>query len=96
MKILNVIILTILLFVVTIFSTGTGHGTFVLIKLVYPYAMLVASNELGLFALLLAIVEIPVYGYVFYRKPRWKYYVLVLHILAVILCFLIGNENFSG
>lgn len=96
MKVLNILIVTIILLVVTILSAGAGHGTFILAKILYPYTMLLAlaQNEIGIITIILAAIEIPLYAYILNRKPSLKYYLLALHILAMIICLNIENSVF--
>lgn len=88
MKILYTVIVSIVLFIFTVLTTGAGHGTFLIVKIVYPYTMIIAQiqNIIEIPGILLAIFQIPIYAYIFTKKPKWKYSVIGLHILAVIIC----------
>lgn len=97
MKVLKTIIVTILLLFFTILFTGAGHGTFLPAQIIYPYTMIIAKLqfEIGFFALLLALIEIPVYSYIWYKKPNFKYHIIGLHMLGVLIAFLIKSEVFN-
>ncbi|HJY11554.1 MAG TPA: hypothetical protein VJ304_02130 [Flavobacterium sp.] len=97
MKILKTIIVTILLLFFAISFSGGGHGTYLPAQIIYPYTMIIAKLqfEIGFFALLLALIEIPVYGYIWFNKPNWKYYILGIHMLGVLISFLIKSEVFN-
>jgi hypothetical protein len=97
LKTINVIILTLALLIITIFSVGGGHGTFVIAKIIFPFSMLLAYvfNKIGIISMLLAILQIPIYSYLYKSKPNGKYFIIGLHILAIILCFILKSETFS-
>ena len=88
MKILYIIIVSILLFIFTVLSTGAGHGTFLIAKVIYPYTMIIAQlhNIIEVPEIVLAIFQIPIYAYIFQKKPKWNYYIIGIHILAVVIC----------
>ncbi|EAQ50878.1 hypothetical protein MED217_15085 [Leeuwenhoekiella blandensis MED217] len=92
MKIVQTTIITILLLFLTIFLAGGGHGTYIPAKLIYPFTMLIAEfkNEIGIVGILIAIIQIPTYALILNNKPNWKYYLLGIHCIAVIIGLYIG------
>ena len=96
MKIVLKFITTILFLLLTIFSVGGGHESYLLAKLIYPYTMLIANckNEIGIPGIILAIVQIPIYALILIKKPIWKYYVFGFHIIGIIINLNINYEAF--
>lgn len=90
------IISTILILFITIMFTGGGHGTYLPAKIFYPYTMIISELQdfIGITALLLAIIEIPIYVYIWNKKPKWKYYLIGVHILAIIIAFSLTSNSF--
>ena len=90
--------------VVAVTSSGFGHGSYFFSKLFFPYMMLSAlSNERVIPAFMLwfsIFLQIPIYGVLLALSPK-KYIricvgisILVLHLIAVYLCFQIPMPNF--
>ena len=78
---------------------GAGHGTNLFAKIFYPYTMIIAilsKNGIGIFPTLLTIIQIPIYAIILTKKPKWKYYILGVHIVSVIICLNLTTETFSG
>ena len=96
MKIVKTIIITFLLLFMTIILAGGGHGTYIPAKLLYPFTMLIAEfkNEIGIFGIILAIIQIPTYALILNKRPNWKYYLLGIHCIAVIIGLNINNGSF--
>lgn len=82
--------------VLTVFFAGGGHGTYLPAKLFYPFTMIIAEyrNEIGIFGILLAVFQIPVYALIINRKPKWKYYILGIHLTAVLIALGINGGAF--
>jgi hypothetical protein len=98
MKIGTTILITFILLIIVIFSIGGGHGTYFPAKVVYPFTMLIAiltKNGIGIFPTIIAITQIPIYSLILAKKPKWKFYVLGLHILAIIICLNLPTEMFD-
>jgi hypothetical protein len=77
---------------------GGGHGTLLLAKVVYPFSMLISilvKNGIGIFPVIIAIIQIPIYSLILIKKPNWKFIILGLHILAVIICLNLASEMFE-
>ena len=93
MKIVITIIITVLLLLLTIFFAGGGHGTYLPAKLIYPYTMIIAGfkTEIGIIGIILAIVQIPTYALLLSKKPNWKYYIIGIHCIAIIIELNINN-----
>ena len=96
MKIVITVIITVLFLLLTIFFAGGGHGIYLPAKLIYPFTMIIAEfkNEIGIIGIILAIVQIPTYTLILYKKPNWKYYVLGIHCVAIIIGLNINNGTF--
>jgi len=96
MKIVITIIITVLLLLLTIFFAGGGHGTYLPAKLIYPFTMIIAGfkNQIGNVGIILAIVQIPTYALILNKKPNWKYYILGIHCIAIIIGLNINSETF--
>lgn len=96
MKIVITVIITVLLLLLTIFFAGGGHGTYLPAKLIYPFTMIIAEfkSEIGIIGIILAIAQIPTYALILYIKPNWKYYVLGIHFIAIIIGLNINNGTF--
>lgn len=97
MKILKPILITLgitfFLLVFTVFSMGGGHGTFMIAKLVYPYSMsmILLENKMSALSIIIAVIQIPIYGTIFYQKGKWKHIIWAIHFLALIVCFYING-----
>ena len=84
-------------------SSGAGHGSYFLTKILFPYTMLstIFFGSITPPFVVLAVVQIPLYGMVFgAASAKDRYFSLVgvlvlLHILMVVACFLFINESFS-
>lgn len=96
MKIVLSILITIALLVATIFFAGGGHGTYLPAKVIYPYTMIIASfkKEVGVFGMMLAVAQVPVYVYLSYKKSHVKYYIIGTHGIAVFFAFMINHNAF--
>ena len=96
MKIVITILITVLLLLLTIFFAGGGHGSYLPAKLIYPFTMIIAEfkNEIGIVGMILAIAQIPTYALVLNKKSNWKYYILGIHCIAVIIGLNINNGTF--
>ncbi|WP_225312728.1 hypothetical protein, partial [Pseudotamlana haliotis] len=63
------------------------------------YTMIIAilsKNGIGIFPTILAIVQIPIYALIITKKPKWKYYLLGIHLISVIICLNLTTETFGG
>ncbi|QOG00870.1 hypothetical protein [Flavobacterium sp. MDT1-60] len=97
MKVAKTLIISILFLFFTILFAGGGHGTYLPALIVYPYTMIIAKLqlEIGFVGFFLALIEIPLYGYIWFNKPNWKYYIFGIHMLGVVISFLIKSEVFN-
>jgi hypothetical protein len=84
-------------------SGGAGHGDYFYAKLLYPYAMISALvfDSLVIPSLLLAVPQFPLYGALCglaaAKGRRWMVGlgIIMMHALAVALCFLLLSSNFA-
>lgn len=56
--------------------------------------MLLAKTEIGTGGLILGILQIPIYALIIEKKTKWKYYLIGIHLLAIIFCLSIKNSSF--
>ena len=77
---------------------GGGHGFFWPAKLIYPYSMIISvtNNQIGILAIILAVIQIPVYGFIISKKSKWIFLILGIHLVAAIICLNLSMETFSG
>ena len=77
---------------------GGGHGFFWPAKIVYPYSMIISvlNNQIGILAIVIAVIQIPIYGIIVTKKPKWTYLILGIHIVSAIICLNLPTETFSG
>ena len=98
MKIGITFLATIIILVIVVLSTGAGHGTFLLAKIVYPITMSIAiltRSPIGILPIIIAITQIPFYALILNKKPKWKYYLIGIHIILAIVCLNLTTETFS-
>ena len=84
-------------------STGAGHGSYLVTKLLFPFTMLstVAFHSIRIPFVVLAIIQFPIYGIVLGvglrhgRLHQTVIWLIVLHSLALAGCLLFVNQNFS-
>ena len=98
MKIVTTILITFILLVIVVFTMGGGHGTYLPAKVVYPFTMLIAiltKNGIGIIPTIIAIIQIPIYALILIKKPKWKFYLIGIHIISAIICLNLPTETFS-
>lgn len=84
-------------------SAGAGHGTYLLAKILFPFTMLstLIFGSINAPAIALAVLQFPFYGFVLGKANvkgtlRTRAAVLLLiHMLAVAVCFILISDNFS-
>ena len=93
MKFAAVIISTLGLMAMVFFFAAAGHGTYVPAKLIYPYAIIIGRlhSSLITLAVIIAVLQVPIYFLIIYLKPRWLMRVALIHAVAVIIAFAIGG-----
>ena len=77
---------------------GGGHGFFWPAKVIYPYSMIITvmNNQIDILAIVLAIIQIPIYAVLISKKNKWKFIILGIHIVSAIICLNLPTETFSG
>ena len=98
-KIFKIALTTFMILLIVVLLIGGGHGFYWPAKLVYPYSMLIAiltENEIGIFPTIIAIAQIPIYALILAKKPKWKFYVIGIHIILAIICLNLTTETFYG
>lgn len=83
-------------------SAGAGHGDYFWAKIIYPYTMLstLLFNSITIPFILLAIVQVPIYGVLLsiaWARDRiglTALGLLTIHAAAALACFAIRLENF--
>ena len=85
-QIANIIVFTVGFCLISIITIGAGHGTTIPSKIIFPYAYLAISNlkDLNIFVYILALIQIPIYGIIYYNKPKYMKWLFVMHIIATI------------
>lgn len=87
-----------------IYSSGGGHGDYLLARILYPIPMLitrVTHNYISYVSIALAIAQYPAFGWLADRtaaNPRWLRVlaaVVVAHAIALIFCLIGALPNFS-
>ena len=53
----------------------------------------IIKNEIGIIGIILAIVQIPTYALILNKKPNWKYYIIGIHCIAIIIVLNINNNG---
>jgi len=94
------VILTPVALVLGVLSAGSGHGNYLLAKIIFPYTMLstVLFNSITNSFLFIAVAQLPLYGLFLTLKNKKKigiYILLVIHILSASLCIFFVGEGFS-
>jgi hypothetical protein len=77
---------------------GGGHGFFWPAKIVYPYSMIISvlNNQIGVLAIIIAVIQVPIYGIVIIKKPKLTLLILGIHTVSAIICLNLPTETFSG
>ena len=86
-----------------LFSAGIGHGDYLWAKILFPSTMLLTLifESITTPGIILAIVQFPLYGVVLglaNRRHKFAHMaiaLIVLHLLAVIIFFMLESPNFS-
>ena len=95
-KILVTLLITFLILAFVVLAMGGGHGTFLPAKLCYPYSMIIAlkNNQIDALASFLAIIQVPVYAFMYYVKPKWFFLIIIVHIVFTCICLNMKTETF--
>ncbi|RXG18642.1 hypothetical protein DSM03_1014 [Leeuwenhoekiella aestuarii] len=77
---------------------GGGHGFVWPAKIVYPYSMIISvlNKQIGILAITIAIFQVPIYGILMTKKPKWTIIIFGIHIVSAIICLSLPTETFSG
>ena len=83
-------------------AAGAGHGSYFLAKILFPFTMLSTVLFGSIIAPFIAIafLQFPIYGLVLGRAnvkgniARWGARLMVIHVMAVLVCFLLVGESF--
>jgi hypothetical protein len=94
--------LTFLCLFLVIWFAGGGHGTYLPANLIFPYSMIIGYNNDRItdLAMILALVQIPVYGIVLGIANRFACFnifsliILSIHFLAVVVVMGMDSKNF--
>ncbi len=84
-----IFILNLFLILICVASVGAGHGTKVIINIVFPYAMICLDyfEKINFIFYTLLLIQIPFYGILYFKKRNIFKFILALHFLAVIFVF---------
>lgn len=96
-KIILSLIVTIICLGIVVFFAGGGHGTFIPMKLLFPYSMIIgiANENINWVAIVISIIQFPIYIFTLHKKSKWKLIVPILHILAIIIVFNLSDQIFN-
>ena len=77
---------------------GSGHGFYWPAKVVYPYSMIISvlNNKIGIVPLIIAVLQIPIYGFLIAKKAKWTILIFGIHIVSAIICLNLPTETFNG
>ncbi|MGM0636649.1 MAG: hypothetical protein ACQESK_11340 [Bacteroidota bacterium] len=97
-KAIVIALTTILILTFIVLSMGGGHGFFWPAKIVYPYSMIISvlNNQIGILAIIIAVIQVPIYGILMTKKPKWTFIIFGIHIVSAIICLNLPTETFSG
>lgn len=88
---------------VTLLFAGSGHGTYLPAKLLFPYTMLstVSGGSISEVFLVIAVVQFPFYGLILGLAAKAHNFgfavklITIVHIVSVFLCLMLIGENYS-
>lgn len=88
--------LTVLLLTIVVIFMGGGHGTYLPAKIIYPYTMILAiiEEQINTFSTIMAMVQIPLYAYLYFKKKRSFYFAIAMHIIASIIAVMMVSSAF--
>ncbi len=91
-------LVTFLILAFVVLLMGGGHGIFWPAKVIYPYSMIITltNNQIGILAIILAIIQIPIYGFIINKKSKWTYLIFGIHLISAVICLNLTTETFSG
>ena len=95
---IKIIIVTVILLMTTIISIGGGHGTYVLAKSIYPITMIITlltKNGIETIPIIIAILQVPIYSIIVIKKPKWKFYLISIHLILAIIALNLSTESFG-
>ena len=97
-KIIFITLTTILILAFVVLSMGNGHGFYWPAKVVYPYSMIISvlNNKIGIVPIIIAILQIPIYGFLIAKKAKWTILIFGIHIVSAIICLNLPTETFNG
>ena len=74
-----------------------GMGTFFPAKIIYPYSMISAipKHNFNTFEIVIAFLQGYLYAIVLFYIPKWKYYLLAIHVIAIIFVFSMNDTTFN-
>jgi hypothetical protein len=95
-KAAKTVIIIFLCFLISIIFAGGGHGTYIPAKIIFPFTMLLANlnHEISGIGIIIALIQIPIYSAILWHKPKWKFVVCGIHLLAIALCFCFAVDSF--
>jgi hypothetical protein len=89
LRIIGVFIINLICILVSVASIGGGHGTDIIVKTIFPFAMILVDiyDKINLPVYFLTLMQFPIYAIVYYKRIKYFKLILALHILAVIFVF---------
>lgn len=96
LKFINISIVTFLILIVLLIF-AMGIGTFLPAKIIYPYSMIFAitKHNFNTIEIVMAFLQGYLYSLILLFKPKWKYYLLAIHVIAIIFVLIMNDTTFS-
>jgi O-antigen ligase len=97
-KIFVIALTTFLILIFVVLSMGGGHGFFWPAKIIYPYSMIIGvlNNQIEALSIIIAVIQIPIYGIIISKKSKWIFLILGIHIISAVICLYLPTETFNG
>ncbi|MET3538315.1 hypothetical protein [Chryseobacterium limigenitum] len=84
-----------ILLLLVVFMMGGGHGTYIPTIILFPFGMIgtVFQKSITVPFVVLGLFQFPIYGYLLdiFKNNKYKYLILISHILFVIIVFIFTN-----
>lgn len=95
-KHLAVFVITFLTLVILLL-VAMDYGIFFSSKIMYPFAMLMAipKQNFNTLEIIIAFIQNHIYLIILTSKPKWKYYLIAIHVIAIIFVFIIPDNTFT-
>jgi hypothetical protein len=87
-------------FAIVVLVGGEGHGSYIAAKILFPYYILIVGGLRGAmviqsFAMIVSIIQFPLYGYAVQKSSKFAIAALCIHIAAFLACIRLNPATFS-